>query len=145
MFPTDTNFTLNTNKNEQPAKLGRSFLFDFATGRHVVIDGKLQETTQLQAVKQWLELLLITTVDKYRVYQDTGFGTTWERHISYRNIPLGFITSEIEREITEAATTLNPAIDTIRDFTAVRTTRGLTVSFTAVLKDAQLLEVNANV
>lgn len=147
MFPTDTDFSgikIDT-PNEQSSKIGRSFLFDFKTGQHQIIDGKVVECDQLQAVKQWLELLVRTTVDKYQVYRDTGFGTTWEQYIGRRNLPLGFVVSEMEREISEAAVKLNPAIASVQDFAAERTTRGLTVSFAAVLKDTQVLEVSINV
>lgn len=147
MFPTDTDFKqVNIDKqNEQSSKIGRSFLFDFKTGRHMVIDGKANETTDLQAVQQWLELLVRTMRDKYTVYQGTGFGTTWEQYIGHRDLPIGFIVSEMEREITEAATKLNPAIARVQDFTIERQQRGLLVGFTAVLKDKRVLEVSIDV
>lgn len=147
MFPSDTDFNgikIDTS-NEQQSKIGRSFVFDFKTGQHQIIDGKIVESDQLQAIKQWLELLVRTTVDKYQIYKDTGFGTTWEQYVGHRNLPLGFVVSEMEREISEAAVKLNPAIASVQDFEAERTTRGLTVSFAAVLKDAQVLGVSVNV
>lgn len=147
MFPTDTDFEsikIST-ANEQSSKIGRSFLFDFKTGQHQITDGKVVECDQLQAIRQWLELLVRTTVDKYQVYKDTGFGTTWEQYVGRRNLPLGFVVSEMEREISEAAIKLNPAIASVQDFEAERTTRGLIITFTAALKDKQLMEVSVSV
>lgn len=147
MFPTDTDFNKVSiaRADEQSSKIGRSFLFDFKTGRHSIIDGKVNEITELQAIQQWLELLVRTMLDKYAVYQGTGFGTTWEQYIGHRDLPMGFIASEMEREITEAATKLNPAIARVQDFTIERQRRGLLVSFTAALKDKRVLEVSIDV
>ena len=133
MFPTDTDFQdikISTT-NEQSSKIGRSFLFDFKTGQHQITDGKVVECDQLQAIKQWLELLVRTMLDKYKVYRGTGFGLTWEQYIGRRDLPLGFIISEMEREVSEAAVKLNSAIATI--------------GFSAVLKDKQVLEVSISV
>lgn len=147
MFPTDTDFEsikIST-ANEQSSKIGRSFLFDFKTGQHQITDGKVIECDQLQAIQQWLELLVRTMLDKYKVYQGTGFGLTWEQYIGRRDLPLGFIISELEREVSEAAVKLNPAIASVQEFTVERQTRGLTVDFSAVLKDKQVLEVSISV
>nr|DAO06128.1 MAG TPA: Protein of unknown function (DUF2634) [Caudoviricetes sp.] len=147
MFPTDTDFQdikISTT-NEQSSKIGRSFLFDFKTGQHQITDGKVVECDQLQAIKQWLELLVRTMLDKYKVYRGTGFGLTWEQYIGRRDLPLGFIISEMEREVSEAAVKLNSAIASVQDFTVERQTRGLTIGFSAVLKDKQVLEVSISV
>ena len=43
MFPSDTDFNgikIDTS-NEQQSKIGRSFVFDFKTGQHQIIDGKI--------------------------------------------------------------------------------------------------------
>lgn len=147
MFPNDVDFKRieSETKQELSTKIGRSFLFDFKTGQHIVIDGKLVECTELQAIEQWLELLVRTTLDKYKVYQGTAFGTTWENYIGYRSLPAGFIESEMEREITEAAIKLNPAIIKISHFSTTRKTRGLTVTFTAELRNKEALGVTINV
>lgn len=114
---------------EANTRLGRSFVFDYETGQTQVIGGVVQETSELQAAKQWIELLVRTALDKYVVYKDTGFGTSIHNYIGYRSLPFGFIESEFQREVEEGAA-LNPAIDSISNFVLTRTTRGLIVEFT---------------
>lgn len=119
----------------------RSFYFDFETGAFEVNSGVVRETTQIEAIRQWLELLCRTCLDKYLVYRDTGFGNTAESFIGQRLLPSGYVEAELEREITEAAMQMNPAILRLKDFRVERTTRSLLISFTAELKDKSLLEV----
>lgn len=149
MFPTDITFPETKNIENQndnlDVKVGRSFVFDYVNGQHVIVDGKPKETTEAQAIQQWLELLVRTVIGKYTVYQDTKFGTTWEKYISYRQLPNGYIQSELEREIQESCNEYCPAIERVQDFTAERLRDGLIVSFTAELKNKQVLEVRVNV
>ena len=119
----------------------RSFIFDYESNAFVLVDGALVETRPIEAVQQWFELLVRTALDRYDIYRDTGFGTTLANYIGYRSLPFGFVESELEREISEAALELNPAVADIRDFTVVREARGLLVSLTVVLHDGNLTEV----
>lgn len=148
MFPTDITFpeviSIDTGENNS-ARVGRSFIFDYSKGQHIMTDGKPKETTELEAIKQWLELLVRTSLEKYAVYDDTGFGTTWDRYIGYRQLPKGFIASELEREIQENCNKYCPAIERITDFSAVRLTDGLEVSFTAELTNKDVLGVKVSV
>lgn len=147
MFPTDITFpeTISIENDSKSTSVGRSFVFDYASGQHVMADGKPKETTQLEAIKQWLELLVRTKLGKYRVYQDTGFGTTWENYIGFRQLPKGYIESELEREIQESCDEYCPAIERVSDFSAERLKDGLEVSFTAELTDKEVLEVKVSV
>lgn len=140
IFPESVNSSVSLSIDEE---VKRSFVFDFKTGQHLIQGGMVAETTKLQAVEQWIELMLRTTLDKYAVYRDTVFGHTAEKYIGYRELPFGFIESELEREIREACT-LNPAIETLSDFKVVRTVRGLDVTFNAHLKDKEILKVVHN-
>lgn len=146
MFPNDVDFAESKPKEElNKTRLGRSFKFNFKTGQHEVIDGKVVECTELEAIEQWVALLIRTKLDKYAVYQNTGFGTTWENYIGIRNLPTGFIESELEREIRESIKKLNPAIETIENFQAARTTRGLDITFDVNLTNKEVLGVKVNV
>lgn len=146
MFPTEINLDhiaeqIEREQMAQSSHIGRSFLFDFDTGQHRVVDGAVKECDELTAIKQWLELMVKTTLDKFLVYKDTGFGTSAEKFIGRRTLPKGFVASELEREIKESCL-LNPAIERADDFSVTRTTRGMQIAFTAYLINGELVEVN---
>lgn len=149
MFPKDIVFPekieIDEDKEDKSRSVGRSFVFDYITGQHMIVDGKPKETTQLKAIEQWLELLLRTKIGKYIVYKDTSFGTTWENYISFRQLPKGYIESELEREIQESCQKYCPAVEKVSNFSAERLTDGLKVSFTAVLTNKEVLEVRVDV
>ena len=144
MFPTDIDLSetierLEQAQAEQSSNIGRSFLFDFSTGQHKIVDGAVAECDELTAIKQWLELMVRTTLDKYQVYQNTAFGHSAETFIGRRTLPKGFVASELEREISESCA-LCPAIERAGNFEITRTTRGMTIAFTAYLANGDLLE-----
>lgn len=148
MFPTDITFPkviTDTENDSADASVGRSFVFDYVKGQHLIVDGKPKETDESTAIKQWFELLLRTTLGKYTVYDDTDFGTTWQNYIGYRQLPKGFVESELKREIVEACDEYCPAVAAVTDFVAERTSHGLTVSFTAELTNSELVEVTISV
>ncbi|WP_164766654.1 DUF2634 domain-containing protein [Paenibacillus chibensis] len=84
--------------------LGKVFLFDFEEKRYVLRDGKPIEATYDEAIRQWVTMLLITEIDQYIIYADTGFGIGIKQFIGRRDIPLGVINSEVKRQITEQVT-----------------------------------------
>ena len=49
-------------------------LFDFKNKKMVMKDGKVVMATGKEKIKQWIELLIRTEVDKYKVYKGTDFG-----------------------------------------------------------------------
>lgn len=128
----------------EDSAIKRSFKFNYKTGQFELKNGALVETTEVEAIAQWLELLVRTRLDLYAVYNGTKFGHSAERYIGYRTLPLGFAESEFQREIEDAAK-LNPGIEAIHDFKVKRTTRGLDVTFTARLKNRELIKVVGNV
>ena len=60
----------------EPKRTTYSPLFDFEKKKMVLKDGKVVLVSGKEKIKQWIELLIRTEVDKYKVYQDTGFGLT---------------------------------------------------------------------
>lgn len=149
MFPIDIAFEkiLAEAESEQAiesSRIGRSFLFDFETGQHSIVDGAVVECDELTAIRQWLELMCKTMLDKYAVYENSGFGTSAEKFVGHRTLPQGFMASELEREIQESVQ-LNPAIDHAENFSVSRRTRGMEIAFTAYLKNGKLLEVSVDV
>lgn len=144
MFPIDeTGLAADTQTEEEKAAVGRSFVFDYDTKSFKITDGAVNECTGVTAVKQWIELLIRTLPGKYAVY-DNDFGVSTDELIGYKSVPIGFIYSELKREI-EDGLMLNPSIDSMDNFTAIRDNGVLTVSFTVYLKDGASGEVSVNV
>jgi len=145
VFPTDINIDkiveqVERRQPEQSSRIGRSFLFDFNTGQHKIVDGAVTECDELTAIKQWLKLMVRTTLSKYKVYQGAAFGHSAESFIGRRTLPKGFVASELEREIAESCN-LCPAIERVGNFEITRTTRGMVIAFTAYLVNGELLGV----
>ena len=49
-------------------------LFDFETGKMIIKDGKVVYGDKKKNIEQWIRLLILTQVDKFKVYQGTNFG-----------------------------------------------------------------------
>lgn len=133
MFPTsyEVEEELNTESSEQ--SMGKVFLFDFNEKRHVLKDGKPVLATYEQAITQWLTMLIITEVDKYKVYKESGFGLELYRFIGRKDIPVGVILSEVSRQIEEKALE-HPEIEALEDFEIERDGSRATISFTVITK-----------
>lgn len=123
-------------------ELGLTPLYDFQKREYVLRDGKVVYCSQKQATAQWVGFLALTMVGKYRVYDDTEFGTYIENYIGYKDE--AFVFSEIKRELQEKAT-LNRAIKSIEDFEMERAKDKLTVSMTVVMQDGEEEEVTVDV
>lgn len=111
-------------------EIGRTPLYDFEKQQYVVRDGKIIECTQEEAVMQWIGFLVKTAADKFDVYRDTEFGTYIENYIGFKDI--GFVSSEIERELTERLPE-NRAISTMTGFETERNKGKLIVHVTVEL------------
>lgn len=144
MFPVfDFDTTIKAEEKGQDIKIGKSFVFDFKSKRFNVVAGKVKETTEEEAIRQWIELLLRTAIDKYKVYEGTGFGTNIDKLVGYKSMR-GFVESEMKREISEKII-MNRAIERIENFKTDFEGSMIEVSFTAILKNKKVLEVASNV
>lgn len=144
MFPDDTGFlaVIPADDMSQDAEIGDTLAFDYERRRFVVVDGSPVCRNRAAAVRQWIHLMLITYRDRFRVYEGTVFGHTGEDLIGMRQVPPGFIHSELAREIREACA-LCPAIDRADNFTFDRRDRLLHITFTVTLKETgEALEVS---
>ena len=113
----------------QSTTIGRTPLFNFSTGKYEIKDGKIIECTQEEAVRQWVGFLVKTFMGKYRVYDNTDFGTYIENYIGEKN--RGFVLSEIKRELEEKAED-NRAIEEITDIEGKAKGDRMTISLTIV-------------
>ena len=126
----------------QSTTIGRTPLFNFSTGKYEIKDGKIIECTQEEAVRQWVGFLVKTFVGKYRVYDNTDFGTYIENYIGEKN--RGFVLSEIKRELEEKAED-NRAIEEITDIEGKTKGDKMTTSLTIVMTDKTEVEVEVDV
>ena len=128
------------------AEIGRVPAFDMEARRFLLVDGKLVERTGQEAVRQWFELALRQQPDRVPIYRTeagaAGIGV--DRQMIGSKLPSGLIAAEIERNVRETASYC-PAVRAIRDFEVTRQGRRCHVAFTAVLYDAETVEVSADV
>lgn len=141
MFPDETGFaTVFPAAADAPVTLGNTLAFDDTKNRFVIADGAPVRRTDAEAVRQWIRLMLRTYRGRFRVYADTVFGHTGEDLIGMRQVPRGFIHSELAREIREACA-LCPVIQSADNFAFSRQGRTLTVTFDVTLTTGETEEV----
>lgn len=73
----------------------KSFGFDFKKGDFVIVDGKAQTIEKNEFIKQSVEKLLRTELDKYPIYKDTDYGMPFH----------GWIYGQRDRELIKIALT----------------------------------------
>lgn len=145
MFPDSRGFVpVPPDDNSQSAETKNTIIFDYDVNRFRVVDGKPQTRDGAAAVRQWIELMLRTHLDRFAVYQGTGFGHSGENLIGMRQAPPGYLHSELAREIREACA-LCPAIRQAHDFEFSREGRTLVVRFTVTLHTGEMEEVSYHV
>lgn len=116
------------NSDSKTSNSGKSFLFDFSKGDFNIVDGKLQEINNLEALKLWIEKVLKTTKYKFKIYDSVDYGIADLKELITSGFPLQFIQAEIEREIKETLVK-NNQIKSVENFKFERNKRLLTVSF----------------
>jgi hypothetical protein len=129
IFPETSDLPQSATADTIKYGFGRSFVFDFSRGDFVVLDGKVQETDGVAALKVWIEKILRTKRDEYIIYDKTPYGSRFNDLIVGSTLPLGLVDSELRREVEEALTQ-TPQIITISDFEVDRSASNCTVSFT---------------
>ena len=125
-------------------EIGRSIKFDYDKREFIFLNGVAEEVTQVEAAKQWLELMCRTLPDKYAVYGNSCFGIETDEIIGYKTLPKGFLYSEIQRQIKENAK-IPRCIKSIINFSAENVDGELNIYFTAVLYTGEEVNINANI
>lgn len=126
-------------KGVSKTKGRKEILFDFKAKKVVIVDGKTKEASEVEQVKQWVQLLLLTETNKYRVYDNTGFGMTDLYNLrghSIFNTPFGVM--ELEREIKEKI----QKKDEVKEVKNIKSSTGfnsLNIEVTVVLKSGETL------
>lgn len=131
MFPNSRSITVSAQNAKQTGT--KSYLFDFEKGDFAVRDGKLVECDGIDAIKVWIEKILRTEKNRYKIYDGTDYGCQIEDLIIGNTYSFEFTDSELKREIEEALLQ-NPKIIAISKFLITRNKNSVTVE----------LEVNTN-
>ena len=99
--PSQNSYIENNNINAKASNGGKSFSFDFNKGDFNVVDGKLQEIDNLEALKLWISKVIKTTKYKFKVYDGCDYGITDLKELITSGLPLPFIKSENKIKIKE--------------------------------------------
>ncbi len=123
---------------------GVDFLFDYETRQHIMKGSALVKCEDLRKVKQYIENVLRTPANLYKDYikgETESFGLSIYNYLGQRSLPMGYINSELKREVTEHLLK-HPLISEIKDWKGRREKRGLNVEFTVVLTDGSVMEMS---
>lgn len=142
MFP---QFSLPTQLDEEKTiTLGKCFKFDFEKGKHIIIDGKFVECDFKDNIKHFIQCVLRTKTDTFRVYvqnEEQPFGLSIYNHIGDKQLPKGFVLSETKREITEQLIN-HPFIKEVDSFDFILERTILTIKFNVYLENDETLNIN---
>lgn len=135
------------NESEEIKPLGKDFKFNYKTGQHEIVDGRIIETSSDETITQWIEKVLRTVTNKYKIYKiddDDSFGISMYEMILDKSIPFGFITSELKREITEQIKS-HRYIKNADNFKFERDKRTLNIYFDVELITEKTLEMKVDI
>lgn len=139
MFP--EGFVENTVSENTAVETGVDFLFDYNTGQHVMKTGEVAEQSVFTGIKQFVENVLRTPAGAYKVYtkeENEVFGISVYNYIGKKTLPMGYLNSELKREVTENLLR-HPMITDVTDWNGTRERRGLSVSFSVILSDSSII------
>ena len=139
MFPED----LVENDNiEDTEEVGTDFLFDYETGQHILKNGTLEECSEVESIKQFIQNVLRTQANIYDIYitgETDTFGISIYKYLGTRTLPMGYLNSELNREVTQQLLR-HPKISSVTGWRGKRERQGLAISFTVILVDGTILE-----
>ncbi|MBQ3425854.1 MAG: DUF2634 domain-containing protein [Clostridia bacterium] len=80
-----------------------SFKFDFDTGEFVLDSaGDVVTVSGIEALKQWVQKILRTQYNRYKLYNGTYYGSNIEDLVVGKSYNMDFTESELKREIEKA-------------------------------------------
>ncbi|MDO4301921.1 MAG: DUF2634 domain-containing protein [Clostridia bacterium] len=140
MFPNI--FIEETNTVNETENVGCDFVFDYESGQHLFNNSSLVECSELQTAKQYIQNVLRTQVNAYKVYTEgeaDSFGISIYDYLGTRKLPMGYLNSELKREVTEQLLR-HPFIASVTNWTGKRERNGLHIYFIVTLKDGTVIE-----
>lgn len=135
MFPNI--FIEETSVNDETKNVGCDFLFNYETGQHIMKNAVLVACNTIQGVQQFIQNVLKTKINSYKVYTEgetETFGISIYDYLGQRTLPLVYLNSELKREVTEQLLK-HPLVVSVIDWKGAREKRGLHISFTVTLID----------
>ena len=140
MFPSGASGTSNINENLiVKNNVGKSFLFNFSKGDFELQDGQPVISDEETSIKVWIEKILRTEKNRYKIYNNTPYGCQLEDLIIGNNYPASFVESELQREVSEAILQ-HPKISSIADFQINRLPSSVEVTFSVILKTGAVIQ-----
>lgn len=132
-------------KEESQSKGKKEILFDFKNKKVIIVDGKTKEASEVEQVRQWIQLLILTQTGKYRVYDGTSFGMTDLYNLRGHSIfstPFGIM--ELEREIKEKIQAKKEVKEVI-DVKSINGFNSLNIEVTVILKSGETLKSEVSI
>lgn len=118
MFPSIDLSLINTTENDEMQlsnnHVGRSFAFDYENKCFIFANGNNKDTTQVDAIKQWIELFIRTRSDKFAIY-NSDFGVRLAGLLGYR-LPRSYVLAEIKKRIVNGILNGCPAVVSVTDW-----------------------------
>lgn len=108
--------------------------YDFKNCRTIMKNGNIVLIDGVEAVMQWVEKFLRTSVNRFEVYTNTGFGTNARELFGKKYLDNGYEESELERQVREGLL-LCPAIVSINNFNMQKEEKTLSVEVEILLAD----------
>lgn len=140
MFPNI--FIEETATENSKTSVGCDFVFDYETGQHLLQNSTLVKCLEIESVKQYIQNVLRTQANAYKVYTEDEtdtFGISIYDYLGTRRLPMGYLNSELKREATEQLLR-HPLISSVSNWIGTRERQGLHISFTVTLTDGTILE-----
>lgn len=106
-----------------------TFLYDFKKGDFVIKDGNPVIVSGIEALKVWIDKILHTQLNRYKIYNGTSYGANIEDLVIGKSYGRAFTESELKREV-EAALLQHEDINNIMDFDITYDKDRLNISFT---------------
>lgn len=117
-------------------EIGRSFKFDWNEKQFQIKDGRVMETSKLQALKQWITLCLRTYPNEFNIYKDTDFGCNIKDCLGHKLDT--YWRAQLESEIRKGLLK-NAQIKSIDSINFTQEKMLITVNITLTLSNNELL------
>lgn len=95
--------------------MNKTYDFDFKNGDFVIDNRDVLVLSDIHALKKWIEKVLHTQLDRYKIYEGTSYGINAEDLIIGKTYGIDFIESELKREC-ENALLIHDDIQSITSF-----------------------------
>lgn len=133
IFP--KNFNLNPSiLQKEYKKIKKNLLFDFDKNEFCLKDGDIKKVEGKKSIEIWIEKILRTKKDRYKIYENKDYGMKIEDLLVGHNYTQSFVESEIKREITKALKK-HPKIQSLSNFKITKDNPYLNIDFVVNLKD----------